>query len=332
MDASPSISVVMCTYNGADYIPAQLDSILAQTYPVKEIIIQDDQSTDSTLDVLRQYAKKESRIKCFTVDERRGINHNFITACSRATGDLIAWSDQDDIWLPDKLEKQVKDLLEKDLWISFHITQVFCGEVPGPSGDYDRRVPNFGLERELFLGTVPGHTMLLRRSLHEMICSRVPQETMENLHKSFYYDAILSVVGNAFDKIGVIVEPLDLHRRHPGSVSGGFRQDKMKRSLSNAVSQLFRCLSPARRRAVRPVFKRRMDNMEALLNLFPEAGNTAGVREIMAAWRSPARFFAFPRALLHNRDRIFFSREKNDFIARIRAILFAITYQDYFSR
>lgn len=332
MDASPSISVVMCTYNGAEYIPAQLDSILAQTYSFKEIIIQDDQSTDSTPQVLQSYAEKDSRIKWFTVDERRGINHNFITACSRATGDLIAWSDQDDIWLPDKLEKQVKDLLEKDLWISFHITQLFSGDVPGRSDDYDRRVPNFGLERELFLGTVPGHTMLFRRGLHEVFVERVDEQLLDSLNKSFYYDAMLSIIANAYDKVGIIVEPLDLHRRHPGSVSGGFRQDKMKRSLSNAVSQLFRCLSPARRRAVRPVFKRRMDNMESLLNLFPEAGNTAGVREIMAAWRSPARFFAFPRALLHNRDRIFFSREKNDFIARIRAILFAITYQDYFSR
>ena len=54
------VSVVMCTYNGAKYIREQLDSIINQTYPIFEIIIQDDCSTDDTVDIIREYAETHS--------------------------------------------------------------------------------------------------------------------------------------------------------------------------------------------------------------------------------------------------------------------------------
>jgi glycosyltransferase involved in cell wall biosynthesis len=62
----PTVSVVMCTYNGENFLREQLDSILAQTYPIYEIVIQDNGSSDSTMDILHKYAKKYEYIKLYT--------------------------------------------------------------------------------------------------------------------------------------------------------------------------------------------------------------------------------------------------------------------------
>ena len=75
-----SVSIVLCTYNGAKYIREQLDSILAQTYPLHEIIVQDDHSTDETTQILQEYACKHSLIKVFQNDSAQGVNGNFLSA------------------------------------------------------------------------------------------------------------------------------------------------------------------------------------------------------------------------------------------------------------
>lgn len=62
-----SVSIVLCTYNGAKYLSEQLESILSQTYPLHEIIIQDDNSTDETVNIIHEYASKYSLIKFFEI-------------------------------------------------------------------------------------------------------------------------------------------------------------------------------------------------------------------------------------------------------------------------
>lgn len=109
----------MATYNGAQYLREQIDSILNQTYPVHELIIQDDKSTDNTVAIANEYANRNSVVKVFVNERNMGLNQNFKSAVMRATGDFIALSDQDDIWFKDKLERQVAaigncDLLLKD--------------------------------------------------------------------------------------------------------------------------------------------------------------------------------------------------------------------------
>ena len=105
-----TVSVVMCTYNGERFLREQMDSILAQTYPIHEIIISDDCSTDGTIDILREYAAKHTFIKIHQNARNIGFNSNFYHAFNRATGEYIAISDQDDIWFPQKIEEQVKQI------------------------------------------------------------------------------------------------------------------------------------------------------------------------------------------------------------------------------
>ena len=73
---SPTVAVVMCTYNGEKYLRQQLDSILAQTYPIQELIVQDDCSTDTTLTILHEYEAKAPFMKVLANNNNRGLNFN----------------------------------------------------------------------------------------------------------------------------------------------------------------------------------------------------------------------------------------------------------------
>ena len=104
------ISVAMATFNGEPYIQEQLDSIYNQTRKVDEIIIVDDCSTDSTVRVIEQYilSHKDIDIKLYKNEENLGYKKNFKKAISLCHGDYVFLSDQDDIWMTDKIEKCIE--------------------------------------------------------------------------------------------------------------------------------------------------------------------------------------------------------------------------------
>ena len=100
------ISVAMCTYNGAAFLPAQLASIAEQTRRPDELIVCDDASTDKTRDILESFARTSSiPVSLYFSDENTGSVKNFERAIGLCTGDVIALSDQDDVWNKDKLER-----------------------------------------------------------------------------------------------------------------------------------------------------------------------------------------------------------------------------------
>jgi glycosyl transferase family 2 len=99
------ISVAMCTYNGAEFLPAQLESIVAQTRKPDEIVICDDGSADETRTVLENFAAESNLPISLKINEQNlGSVKNFEQTIRLCTGDVIALSDQDDVWRRDKLE------------------------------------------------------------------------------------------------------------------------------------------------------------------------------------------------------------------------------------
>lgn len=98
------VSIAMATYNGEKYLREQLDSILAQTISDWELIISDDCSTDSTVEILNEYAMRDARIKVFVNEKNIGFKKNFEKAILFCFGKFIALSDQDDIWHENHLE------------------------------------------------------------------------------------------------------------------------------------------------------------------------------------------------------------------------------------
>ncbi len=102
------VSIAMCTYNGGKYLAEQLNSLLNQTYYPTEIVIVDDASTDSTINILHEYAGLHKNIKVFENKKNIGYNKNFEKAIALCNGELIAISDQDDIWETNKIELMMK--------------------------------------------------------------------------------------------------------------------------------------------------------------------------------------------------------------------------------
>ncbi|MEZ7866922.1 MAG: glycosyltransferase [Paludibacteraceae bacterium] len=104
MNEPIKVSVVMCTYNGEKYLREQLDSIINQTYPIHEIIIQDDCSTDGTWEIIQEYATRNNNFRIYRNEINLSVYHNFFSAFQKVTGEYFAVSDQDDFWLPDKIK------------------------------------------------------------------------------------------------------------------------------------------------------------------------------------------------------------------------------------
>lgn len=106
---NPTISVAMCTYNGSRYLTAQLSSLLRQLRPPDEVVICDDGSTDNTAALLLEFSQTAPfPVKLFRNERNLGYSRNFAQAISCCTGDIVALSDQDDIWYPQKLRRIVE--------------------------------------------------------------------------------------------------------------------------------------------------------------------------------------------------------------------------------
>ena len=200
------VSVVLCTYNGGRYLKEQLDSLIAQSYPLHEIIIQDDGSTDDTVQIATEYAGRHDIIHVSANTHEHGINSNFFSALRQATGDFIAICDQDDIWEPDKISCQIHAIGDK--------LMCFCHSKPfsedGAFAHFDSRMPNYSLYRLLFNNEIPGHTILMRRSLLDLL----PQEGCEVMYQKRMYDIILALTAAAYDSIVFVDKALVLHRRY----------------------------------------------------------------------------------------------------------------------
>jgi glycosyltransferase involved in cell wall biosynthesis len=95
----------MITFQGASYLKAQMDSILGQSIPVQEIIVCDDGSTDGTREILATYAASHPQIQLHFNEKNLGTVANMQQCIRKTTGDLIFLADQDDVWLPSKVEK-----------------------------------------------------------------------------------------------------------------------------------------------------------------------------------------------------------------------------------
>lgn len=106
------VSIIMPTYNCADFIAKTIDSIIAQTYKKWELIIVDDKSVDNTKEIVERYQNKSENIFYYCLEKNSGAAVARTEAMKLANGQYIAFCDSDDIWHPEKLEKQLKFMLD----------------------------------------------------------------------------------------------------------------------------------------------------------------------------------------------------------------------------
>jgi teichuronic acid biosynthesis glycosyltransferase TuaG len=149
------VSILTPTYNTEKFIKATIESAQNQTYKNWEMILVDDASTDNTVAIIEEFVKRDSRIKLFKLPENRGNGFARNAALEKATGKYIAYLDADDLWFPEKLEKQIQFLKTNNL----HFTFSFYDSIDEEGNDLNRRVesPNPLTYKELFFCNYVGN-------------------------------------------------------------------------------------------------------------------------------------------------------------------------------
>jgi teichuronic acid biosynthesis glycosyltransferase TuaG len=133
---SELVSIITPTYNAEKFIRATIESVQNQTYQNWEMILVDDASTDETVKIISDFAEKDSRIKLFKLEKNSGNGFARNIALEKAVGKYIAYLDADDLWFPNKLEKQIEFLEENNL----HFTFSFYDCIDEEGNSLNRRV------------------------------------------------------------------------------------------------------------------------------------------------------------------------------------------------
>jgi glycosyltransferase involved in cell wall biosynthesis len=218
------IDIVMSTYNGEKYIREQIESILNQSYTNWRLLIRDDGSSDRTLEIIEEYAKKLNGKVYFINDSDKhlGAAMSFFKLLNYSTADYIMFCDQDDVWLPNKIEitlKKMRDLekLYPDKPILVHsnlkVADVGLNTINESFWKYQKLNPNFKrLNNLLIQNNVTGCTVMMNKKLKDLLKS-VPDNAI-------MHDWWFALVTSAFGVIDYIDKPLILYRQHGANDTG----------------------------------------------------------------------------------------------------------------
>lgn len=113
------VSIITPSYNSSSFITETIEGILKQTYNNWELLITDDCSTDNSVEVINKYVQQDSRIKLLKLDVNSGAGVCRNTSIETAKGKYIAFCDSDDVWMPQKLEKQLAFMVKMDCALSY---------------------------------------------------------------------------------------------------------------------------------------------------------------------------------------------------------------------
>lgn len=208
----PLVSVVMATYNGARFLREQLDSIINQTYTNLEIVIVDDCSSDDTVAILNEYAAKHANIKVYVNEVNLGYVKNFEKGLLLSTADYISPSDQDDIWLENKIELLMGKLADNAIVYCNSAIINGAGELTGKKLSDTKHLQTYDDCLQYTIGnTAAGHAMILTR---KTMLDSMPLPTM------IPHDYWLGFVATFDSQLLFVDEPLVLYRQHDANVFG----------------------------------------------------------------------------------------------------------------
>jgi glycosyltransferase involved in cell wall biosynthesis len=237
-----TIDILLATYNGENYLEEQIDSILSQTYSDWNLIVRDDKSEDNTLLIIDKYSRKFSDRIFLVHDEndvkRLGASGNFGKLLKYSYSDYIFFCDQDDIWLPNKIEislsrikslemkygKNYKLLVHTDM----RVVDNKLNEISDSFFKYQNLNPENGylLRRLLIQNVITGCSIVLNKALKDFAYPIPPDSIM--------HDWWLALVAVTFGKVDYLNIPTVLYRQHSQNDVGA-----KKWGLSYIFSRLF---------------------------------------------------------------------------------------------
>jgi glycosyltransferase involved in cell wall biosynthesis len=223
-DSTPKISVAMATYNGEHFLAEQLESLAHQTWRPDELVVSDDGSTDGTGELIRSFAAKAPFLVRLLANERNlGVNGNFDRAIAACNGEIILPCDQDDVWLPQKIEKMTDALMR----------HANAAMVISNSEIVDQNLQPIG--RNLYAIKFPPAEHLHRRGVgtirflltnwavagHTMAFRKIPAlaTPASRIAADCTYDFVRALVAGATRDVVTIPDRLTRYRRHEAQVT-----------------------------------------------------------------------------------------------------------------
>ncbi|MFH0396310.1 glycosyltransferase family 2 protein [Streptococcus sp. A34] len=214
-----NVNILMSTYNGQEFLAEQIRSIQAQTFTDWMLLIRDDGSRDRTREIIADFAKQDSRIHLINPDstENLGVIKSFHALVQYQRADVYFFSDQDDVWLPDKLQVTLETaqaypedqplMVYTDLKVVNQDLQVMNESMIRSQSHH----ANTELVQELTENTVTGGTSMINHALAELWT--VTDDIL-------MHDWYLALLATAFGKLVYVDQPTELYRQHAENVLG----------------------------------------------------------------------------------------------------------------
>src|SRR5699024_3337644 len=216
----PLVSIITPAYNSARFIHEAIESVLAQTYTNWEMIIVDDCSTDDTMEIVQTYAEKDARIKLYQLEENSGSGVARNRAMDESQGRFIAFLDSDDVWMPEKLTRQMAFMLDNGIAFSFtkYVRMHEDGTVTDAITEAPATVEYDNLMKHCVIGCL---TVMLDRS-------KIGEQRMLEIRTRKDYAFWLTLTSQGFNAYG-LPEVLAKYRLVENSISS----NKLKAAKQN---------------------------------------------------------------------------------------------------
>ncbi|MBT9778357.1 glycosyltransferase [Clostridium sp. MCC353] len=284
------MKVLMATYQGERYLGRQLDSILGQTVKPGGILISDDLSTDGTVEIIRDYQMRyPGQIQIMDNEQASGgAAANFLRMLSREAENescrekYFLLSDQDDVWMPDKVEKLLEKMEEMELCFGADTPILVHSDMKVAGADLSEIHPSFfayqhispertALNQLLVQNPVTGGAAMFNRAMLPYL-KRIPETC-------FMHDWWLALLACCFGQIGYVKEPLSFYRQHQGNTLGA--RDRKD------ISQYSERFTQEKDRQVKENYRKMFGQAACLLEMFPDQLNGEQKEVLRAFLRIP---------------------------------------------
>ena len=239
MEEEKTIDILMATYNGEKYLEEQIDSILGQTYKNIRLIISDDCSTDNTKNILKKYQEKEN-IEIYYQKENLGYVKNFEFLLQKVENEIYMLSDQDDVWMSNKVEDTLKKLEQDNADLVFTDLEIVDENLNTIDKSFNRKMDKFRkIEKtlgkksfEYLYNNITGCTIMSKKEwINEII--PIPKNSKYVIHDS-WIGLIISLKG----KISYLDKPTIKYRQHGDNQVGTERTSHKYKKFSQ-IRELF---------------------------------------------------------------------------------------------
>ncbi|HGA0257061.1 TPA: glycosyltransferase family 2 protein [Streptococcus agalactiae] len=232
------VNILMATYNGEKFLAQQIESIQKQTFKEWNLLIRDDGSSDKTCDIIRNFTAKDSRIRFINENEHHnlGVIKSFFTLVNYEVADFYFFSDQDDVWLPEKLSVSLEAAKHKasDVPLLVYTDLKVVNQELNILQDSMIRAQshhaNTTLLPELTENTVTGGTTMINHALAEKWFT--PNDIL-------MHDWFLALLAASLGEIIYLDLPTQLYRQHDNNVLGARTMDKRFKILREGPKSIF---------------------------------------------------------------------------------------------